>query len=482
MRHRIGGAALAAIGGALIALAAVLPQWWTGPIHIAGKVIHGKMVYIGLWRAIGCNAGDGSCVGLDEGPGFRLLGLAVLLIAVATVLSAFALTISSWVRSQNTPRFATLSLIGALTGVVTAVVYIVLLPLRFEEIPAGVSAYSYFSGAVVVVGASLLALRQRAPRQVAAEPMDVRELLSTDMLRPANLGPEPKLGRYGAVIGGEPTTAPAPPKFRPLYELEGYQPGASTRGLPGVAPAPASGPYPAPASGPYPTAPAYPGAHYVEPFSTGQAALDAISDLRTDAGPALGFESGASLTRGETVTDSVDSVDSVDPLAEPPSQSGQIVATEQVSALTPAPASWQVEPPRVASPAGALAEPASDLGFDAPTMPEQSLAALATAGSDAPEPPNDSGVFLRGANPAARSPAGVRVPTATTSASLAALAALSKPAVITMAPMAALKLPHPKPHEITVLGPAPPCPHCEEPMGWVEKQRRFYCSTCRVYF
>lgn len=74
-----------------------------------------------------------------------------------------------------------------------------------------------------------------------------------------------------------------------------------------------------------------------------------------------------------------------------------------------------------------------------------------------------------------------RVPTATTSASLAALAALSKPAHITMADGVMRKLPPPKVGDITQTNPAPACPTCVAPLGWVEKHRRYYCSHCRVY-
>lgn len=134
---------------------------------------------------------------------------------------------------------------------------------------------------------------------------------------------------------------------------------------------------------------------------------------------------------------------------------------------------------------------------------------------------NDSGVFLPRGSAAPVSRAS-RPPTATTSASLAALAALSKPAVITMAPSAARKgarsaeipaaapvaaagavgpISHATPpagvahaggaHAGLAPAPAgapsgaaasPACPQCEAPMAWAEKHLRYYCGDCRMYF
>jgi hypothetical protein len=500
MRPRLGGAALAVLGGVLMAGAAVVPDWWAGPIHIAGKVIHGKTVHLGLWQATGCNAGDGTCMSLDVSLLFRVTGLATLLLSAGTVIASLRLAVASLRRSASEARFAGFALIGSVLAVLTALTYIAVLPGRFEEIAAGYSAYGFFAGTVVVVIASLLALQQQAPERQAPEPVDVRELLSTDMLRPAMLGPEPKLGRYGAVISNEPShVAPVGPRFRPLYEVEGYSetgpgtgPYAPISGSYPSSPgqyAPMSGSYPstpgpyAPMSGSYPSTPGpyapmsggypessgqYPPMSGGYPESSGQYAP--ISGSYPSSSGQYAPISGSYGAETEAVLDDL-RTDAVDALA-----------TESSAALEPEAAQqWWVDPPNLPSRTEPLteqlSEPLSDPGFDQPTMPSQiSMAAMMAniASTSDPEPPERSS-----GRPPAPHP---RVPTATTSASMAALAALSKPAVITMAPMIARKLAPPRTGEVTSLDQAPACPNCEEPMGWVEKHRRFYCGTCRVYF
>ncbi len=236
MRARLGGATLAALGGLLLALASVLPRWWHGPIQIAGKIIHNKTVHVSLLRASGCNAGDGTCVGLDVGALFRAVSLATLVAALGTAALAGLLAHASWRGSAGAPRLARGALVGAVLAVIGGVATIITLPARFEEIPVGGGSFAFFGGAVVVLAASIAALARRGPGAAATEPMDVREILSTDLLAPSALGPEPKLGRFG-VVPGEGGAAAAAPRFRPWYELQGYQdPSTAAATVPGFEP------------------------------------------------------------------------------------------------------------------------------------------------------------------------------------------------------------------------------------------------------
>lgn len=407
MRPHVVGGTIAAVGGLLIALAAVVPQWWAGPIHIAGRVIHGKTVHISLLRATGCNEGDGSCMGLDVGVAFRVIGLATLLVAVATALAALGLFVAASVRAA-TARFARLALLGSTLSLAGGVGFFIMVPDRFAEIPSGVSPYGFFVGAILVVISSLMVLlRDPAPPQQGIEPVDIRELLSTDMLRPASLGPEPKLGRYGAVVPDQPpSVAASGPRFRPLYEVEGYR---------------------------APVLPALPEVH------------------------------------------------------------APLVAPSEAS-------QWQVDPPNPALAGGDEGHP--DPGFDQATMPMQmSLAAMVAAGNDEPgtektdrlpseaDAVDDSSVFLRSeqstsvGHVAAAAPRKASVTlTPSNSASMAALAALSKPAVITIPSTVSRMLVRPKSSELVAEGPTPACPQCDSPMGWVDKHLRYYCSSCRMYF
>lgn len=223
MRHRTGAAALAVLGGLLVVVAVFTPSWWAGPIHIAGRVIHGKTVHISMMRTTGCNSGDGTCMGLDVGAGFRVVGILTLLLATATAAVSMLLAWKSWRRSLDATGFARLALIGTAATVIGAAFFIALVPERFADIPAGFSPYAFFAGTASIALASVLALRRFAPSQEAAEPVDVRELLSTDGLRPAMLGPEPKMSRYGAVHEPPSFTATTGPRFRPLYEVQAEQ-------------------------------------------------------------------------------------------------------------------------------------------------------------------------------------------------------------------------------------------------------------------
>ncbi len=614
MRPRVGAAALAVLGASLVVVAVFTPSWWSGPISIAGRVIHNKTVHISMLRASGCNAGDGSCMGLDVDAGFRALGLLTLILATSTAAAAVAMAHRWWRYSPAAPSLARLALLGTALTVMGASFFIGTLPERFAEIAAGFSPFAFFAGTAATAVASLLVLRKPVARRVAEEPVDVRELLSTDMLRPAVLGPEPKMGRQGRMSHEEQSfSSPSAPRFRPLYEVQapGPQPHgmAPTGGFAPVSagPMPIATPYPQ-AAGTYPPAPsgrspqASPQYAQVEPSASAwlpgereRSFPDAFDDGPSHSQRAL---PRADAERAAVAVSSL--LDDEDDDASSSSFLSDVISTANLSPVTDVSASlarsgaeagWQTDPPKVAAERPATESP--DPGFDQPTTPSQmSMAAMlaqqAEAARDADaergksaaellaelsrlsgdevvrrsgteitddleervdsdlldalaeeseaEAPsgrptaiatvdverdsradfNDSGIMpqLSQLNRARLQVS--RPPTATTSASLAALAALSKPALITMSPTAAArKMPPSKPTDEPAIaaavavavapgapvaapvassavvaeedsaagaGSRPACPHCDAPMSWADKQLRYYCSTCRVYF
>jgi hypothetical protein len=595
MRPRVGAAALAVFGGLLVVAAVFTPSWWGGPIHIAGRVIHNKTVHISMLRATGCNAGDGTCMGLDVGTAFRLTGILTLLLAMVTAAVTAAMAHRWWRRSPMAAVYARVALLGTALTVMGASFFLGMLPDRFAEIPVGFSPYGFFAGTAAMALAAVLVLRRPAAARAEAEPVDVRELLSTDMLRPAMLGPEPKMGRMGRHGPGagagpeEPSfAAPAAPRFRPLYEVQAMPPppsGAYVTGPSGayapIAPPPPSGAYPS-ASGAYAPVGGYPSAsaHYPPasqaypqaapsqlPLATPLPRQTYPSATAPGLGVGVGVDPGASSTieRELSMSDAIETAN-----LSPVTDVGEALPRAESEA------SWRVDPPLVAA-ERPLTEP-PDPGFDQPTAPSQmsmaamlaqqvseaeaqeagspfdlsdelsegatrggrsatevsaemedgldealeAVAAEATGsatsttvevGRDSRTGANDSGVFLHTESAASISRAPVsRPPTATTSASLAALARLSKPALITMAPSAARKVssakagepavaaavavavapgaaPAPSPSTAPVgagtgagEGSTPACPHCDAPMGWADKHLRYYCGTCRMYF
>jgi hypothetical protein len=467
MRHRAGAVALATLGAVLLVAAALAPFWWAGPIQIAGRVIHNKTVHISMLRATGCNAGDGTCMALDVDLLFRSVGIVGALLACATAWFAIELARRPRQRHRHAERHARLALLGSGFVSVCGVLFLSLLPERFDGIPLGPSALGLFVGAAAVVTASLLTLRGTAVAKPATpEPMDVRELLSTDMLRPANLGPEPKLGRFGAVVDESPSQpAPAAPRFRPLYEVEGFQGLPPRPAAPGFAALPVmAAPDGVVASA---VAPAYPGADRAMRPPAAPREPVVAGGARAVAAHGHGAMASLEAANSAMVTERSDAL---------PDDSGQ---------------GWQVDAPLAGAAAAPTFEDERGLeqSFDALTAPSQpSLAMLAQRGAgeqadrgdEEVAAVQDSSVFLRAG--------GRRVPTATTSASMAALAALSKPAVITMTPAVARKLAASgKGGDTMILGAAPPgpvpaCPHCEAPMSWAARHLRYFCSSCQVYF
>lgn len=518
LRGRIGGATMAALGGLLLACSAVVPRWWHGPIQIAGKVIHGKTVHISLLRVSGCNAGDGTCVGLDVDALFRAVTLTTLAITGVTVVLAALLAHASWRAPMRAPGLARGALLGAAIAVVGGVATIVTLPARFEEIPVGGGAFAFFGGAVAVVVASFTALLRRSVSRAAEPPVDVREILSTDMLAPSSLG------RHGAI--GDGGVGPAPPRFRPWYEAAAAaapSPAASSSGFaaapptePGLPPgtAPGLGGFPAALSAPAPAPSGSAGERWQTEASAGPTRVGVPLGPAAPLAPRpVAAFAPASPVHGPTQvgvpvapTASRAAASSAPPsaLAPTPSSAAMIFDVSDVtnpanrlmaSRVTapatlppiPAPAAAKpvtpepVEPATQPEPAPAEALAAPDPGEEGATHQVERLDSSDLLEEDQePRAASADAEPLTDAAPPKR-PSLPRVPTATTSASLAALAALSKPAHITMADGVMRKLPPPKAGDITQTNPAPACPTCVAPMGWVEKHRRYYCSQCRVY-
>lgn len=508
LRGRIGGATIAALGGLLLAGSAVVPRWWHGPIQIAGKVIHGKTVHVSLLRVTGCNAGDGTCVGLDVDALFRAVTLTTLAITGATLVLAGLLAYASLRAPATAPRYARGALLGAAVAVVGGVATIVTLPARFEEIPVGGGAFAFFGGAVAVLVASFSALLRRSAHRAVEPPRDVREILSTDTLAPSTLG------RHGAAADG---AIQSPPRFRPWYEAaaamappaSGSSSGfAAAAALapptePGLPPGTAPGlggfgaPPPAPTHG-YPS-----GERWQTEASAGSTQvgvplgpapqspprpLDAPAPAMQVHGPThvgvpvapVASRTSASPAPPSALAPTPSSAAMIFDVSDVTNPANRLLAARAPAPAKPAAPEPVVEPATQPEPAPPGAgEPApGDEGatqqverLDSSDLLEEELEPKAAV-VDA-EPPTDASPPKRPSLP--------RVPTATTSASLAALAALSKPAHITMADGVMRKLPPPKAGDITQTNPAPACPTCVAPMGWVEKHRRYYCSQCRVY-
>lgn len=515
LRGRIGGATIAALGGLLLASSAVVPRWWHGPIQIAGKVIHGKTVHISLLRVTGCNAGDGTCVGLDVGTLFRGVTLATLVITVATAVLAGLLAHASWRSSLKAPALARAALLGAAIAVIGGVATIITLPARFEEIPVGGGAFAFFGGAVAVVVASFASLLRRPKHRAAAPPVDVREILSTDTLAPSSLG------RHGAADG----MVQSPPRFRPWYEAAAAMAPPSTSsaafaaaaaaapatepGLPpGTAPGlGAFGEAPPPLAsaptggerwqteanagstqvgvplGPAPQAPPRPWAAAAAPVM--QVHGPTHVGVPVAPAPAAPARSSAPPSALSPASSSAAMIFDVSDVTNPANRllAARTPAPVPVPVPTPVakPAEPVVEPTTQPEPAPPVAQDELDPGEEGATLQVERLESSdlledlepSAGAADDAEPRTEAQIPKRPSLP--------RVPTATTSASLAALAALSKPAHITMADGVMRKLPPPKVGDITQTNPAPACPTCVAPLGWVEKHRRYYCSHCRVY-
>ncbi len=506
LRGRIGGATIAALGGLLLASSAVVPRWWHGPIQIAGKVIHGKTVHISLLRVTGCNAGDGTCVGLDVGSLFRGVTLATLVITGATAVLAGLLAHASWRSSLKAPALARGALLGAAVAVIGGVATIITLPVRFEEIPVGGGSFAFFGGAVAVVVASFASLLRRPKHRAVAPPVDVREILSTDTLAPSSLG------RHGASDG----MVQSPPRFRPWYEAAAAMappPSTSSAGFATAAPATEPGlpPGTAPGLGAFGEAPP----PLASAPSGGERWQTEANAGSTQVGVPLGPAPQAPPRPWGAAAAPVMQVHGPThvgvPVAAPPASTARSAPPPSALASASSSAAMIFDVSDVTNPANRLlaartpmptpvAKPAEPV-VEPATQPEPAP----PVGSGEPDPGEEgatlqverleSSDLLEDLEPSAagvedeprteasapKRPSLPRVPTATTSASLAALAALSKPAHITMADGVMRKLPPPKVGDITQTNPAPACPTCVAPLGWVEKHRRYYCSHCRVY-
>ncbi|HSK04726.1 MAG TPA: hypothetical protein VK932_25925, partial [Kofleriaceae bacterium] len=255
MLTRVGGTTLALVAAVSLALSIAgalgpLPGWWSGHPNVQGTLLRSKHVDIGLIDSRGCNTGgDKTCQPVDvtgtvKTTGFVAAGAAGLL-ALASVL----LAVLAAVQSERRKSIAKLAVFAVVVAGIVAIALILQGPgieartpdgkLLAVSVPLGSGTYLFAGGMMSAIVASVLALRPtaaarpRMPRAVArqvgpgpaappqGQQFDVNALLGDDALRPAALGPEPRIGRstpqpgIGALQG--PASPPGPPGPQPLF-------------------------------------------------------------------------------------------------------------------------------------------------------------------------------------------------------------------------------------------------------------------------
>lgn len=273
MFTRVGGTALALVAALTLALSIAggfgpLPGWWSGHPSVKGTLIKAKDVDVGLIGSRGCNTGgDKKCQDVKVTGAVKATGLAAAgttgLLAVASALLALAIA----QQRERRKGLAKLAVIAVLVAGVAAIALIVQGPgvvaeVGYVSVPLGAGSYLFAIGMMSAIVASVLGLRPAAPPRAYApaqqrgtgpahampgypaqphtgqQQVDVLALLQEDSLRPAALGPEPRMGRPtppppypGPPVTGAqapygmqpPASASQPlfqgaPQLRPLYE------------------------------------------------------------------------------------------------------------------------------------------------------------------------------------------------------------------------------------------------------------------------
>jgi len=264
MGSRALGALLAvtaaiAFAGALasgVLAGAIVPGWWDGHPQIGDKVIERKDIHVGLLGASGCNLGETvECQPLDVGSELEILGYVELGLGGLAMLFAIALAVSAWRIGDGRKTVAKLALIVA----ALASIGVALLMIRGPDleagqpvnVPIGFGLILFWSGAGATAIAAIATMRVRKePLRLkpslphvdvpSPQPVDVRDLLvqQHDTLRPAALGPEPRIG-----APQPPSPPPGPvveraPQLRPLYDMHGVIPAPAPPAMPTRAPTP----------------------------------------------------------------------------------------------------------------------------------------------------------------------------------------------------------------------------------------------------
>jgi hypothetical protein len=509
MPSRALGAFLALVAAAAFVVSIATSSWWVGHPVVDGKSITAKDVHAGPLGITGCNVGgDGSCEPVAIESKVQVVGYAALATCALATLLLFVLASAAWRISDHRKGIATTSLLATLLAAATGSALLALGPgiqaTQHVAVPIGWGAFVFGGGVLASLLASVIT-RKLEPEPLRlktsftpAPARDVREVLREqhDGLRPAALGPEPKLGAPAAMMqpaarGNHPLIEGAP-QLRPLYELPGngavapaplppaqiapVAPMAPLRAKPPSAPPAPSAPPPprprplsapppvesariqpafAPAARPKP--PSLPGLPRPKPAS--EAPRPATLAHAVPPPPPTPTE--AQGRRAETDTEEIDAAAPAARAkngakrADTDLRTGKnrIVDATDV-AVAPAP-----EPP--------ASDPVS-----APEPTAQTLMA------PEPKPPRDPDDLLKTfeQNPKTPIPTIARAP-ATPIPSLDVERVVHVP--LSTAPAS---LPPPKQLDPVPSGPSPACPQCESPMAWVEEHLRFYCKSCRMYF
>lgn len=260
MSLRVGGAVLALIAAALLAVSIATSAWWLGPPEMGGKVYHRKNVHIGLIQAHGCDIADEvetSCKTLSVGTAFTVTKYIELAAVGALALGLIGLGITALMGSNRKRVFAKIALGAAGAGAIVAVGLLLQGPeieTKTVAVPIGYGMLLFFGGTGLGIVAGIIApmaaraKKQSAPAAWATQPPAVQQqqqqqlvdalsfLQNEDTLRPASLGPEPVMNRAavpspGGMLAGPsgplaPVTHSNPaqplfsgaPQLRPLYD------------------------------------------------------------------------------------------------------------------------------------------------------------------------------------------------------------------------------------------------------------------------
>jgi hypothetical protein len=534
MASRAVGALLALAAAVLLAVSLVTSAWWSGHPQVDGRTIDAKDAYIGVHAAIGCNSGGaGDCIAIEVGDTFRYVGYGELAIGGLATLLALALATRLWRGGSRKKGVPGLSLVAVLLAAGVGAALLVLGPdiqsSQKVSVPIGWGFFVFWGGiasgalaSVIALAARLEPLRLRTSMAAVQPPpgtFDVREILREqhDSLRPAALGPEPKLGANDAPQLG---IAPAPlfnaaPQLRPLYDAQGG----------GIVPAPPKPVLPTRAPTPLP-----------------RSAIGALSGIPTPAPVGGGGpKTIGSLPPPPAAAASRSDSEPIDPPApaarppvrksvpppmiqppktlpppsrvKPPSMAPPQPRAERSSKSTishaiPPPPTPETQPPPPVLPARSSVRQSTEQddrletamreteAITAVEIDREGKAAAAAGVSDTPATGTPEVVEVSDTSQMSsqigdRTDVGVEVHVSTTLATptSAIIEAQADPDAPPARPSAQIpvstapaSLPPPKDAPAVSAGPTPACPQCESPMRWVEEHLRFYCKQCRMYF
>ena len=539
MASRAVGALLALAAAALLAVSLVTSAWWSGHPVVDGHTIEAKDAHIGVHSAIGCNSGgSGDCISIEVGDVFRYAGYGALALGGIATLLVLLLATRLWRggdRKKLLPAFVLVSmLLAAAAGGALLVLGPDIRSSQTVSVPIGWGMFLFWGGIAAGLLGSVMTLIARpeplrlrssmAAMQPPPAAFDVREMLREqhDSLRPAALGPEPRLGANDAAVPG---IAPSPlfgaaPQLRPLYDAQGggIVPAPPKPVLPTRAPTPlprsaigalAGIATPPPIIGgvepktidslPPPPAAARSESEPIDPPPPPPAPpLVPRGDRKSIPPPMVAAARLPSPVRGKV------------PSISPPLPRADRTSKPTITHAIPPPPTPDTQPPPPVLPARqsqvrlhteqddrletAMRETEAITAVEVDSEAKAAAKAKASA-SDTPvtgTPEIDqSDTSQMAAQIGDRTDVGVEVHvSATINTPASAIidaqpdpeAPPARPSAQIPVSTAPASLPPPKDASTVSAGPTPACPQCESPMRWVEEHLRFYCKQCRMYF